>query len=200
MAQNSRFIPTISHAMSVSWPGNVQSPTLRRKLIDLANSLPSQLLEDNQDQIDHIGTAQRLATVIQARLWGMMQRKLYDASAAKKIWRKTSKRESNDRNEEEPDLFDIIDEKEKSRVEDSVIGEWEDLLAGDDHDEFDDLLAEDQDDEFMDLLDDAESERRAVERETDEMLLGDEDGWGEKEDISGEQFLLHDGESEGMLL
>ncbi len=117
------------------------------------------------------GAPTRLAAVVQSRLWGMMQRKLYDPSDAAKIWRKSTLPADSVEEDECPDLLELSGEPEvfgdqkTSKLDDfdeDGVYEFEDLLSTDD----DDLL------EYME-----ERERLSVERETEEMLLGS--GWAE---------------------
>jgi hypothetical protein len=92
MSQRSRFIPTISHTLSVSLLRNAQSPSLRRKLLSLvsnpAQSPRNDVMVDPVDDIDdHSGraghrTSQALCRAVEARLWAMMQRSLYHPSSA----------------------------------------------------------------------------------------------------------------------
>jgi hypothetical protein len=191
MAHNAHFVPTISRAASVSWPRNTQSPSLRQKLTQLENSPPS-LTDENQDRGSEAGTTSRIAAVVQSRLWGMMQRKLYDSSDAAKIWRKSPLRE-NLTEDECPDLLETLGtgEREEGRVM-IELGEF----SEDEADEFEDLLSRD-DDELLEYLE--ERERLSVERETDEMLFGG--GWGEdEEEEQSESLLDNEAGSDIMLL
>ncbi len=177
VALNASFIPKLSHAISTSWPKNVQSPNLKRKLLQLATLSPS-LTKDAHGSEEN-ETNQRLSAVVQSHLWEVMRKKLYDPAIARRLWRQGEIRP--DAIEEEEDFEDLI-ETECERDG----GEDEDLL-GDlaDDDEFNDLLA-DEGDDLLEYLEDSERERLAVERETDEMLFGNE--WDET--ISEEDILL----------
>ena len=179
MGENARFLPTISHAMS-SWIRNVQSPSLLKKLSALANLQTSPGTEQRQD-FGQQGSPQRLAAVVQARLWGMMQRKLYDPAAVKKLrhqplseWGEISTNDegllgSNVYEEDETEVGDLLDG-------DMELSENTELL---DEDDFDDLFAEQEkggNDSLLNFREDSDITRGKlegeVEMETDEMLLG----------------------------
>ncbi|KAE9377457.1 hypothetical protein N431DRAFT_541237 [Stipitochalara longipes BDJ] len=179
IAQNAHFLPTISHAISVSWPRNIQSPTLREKLSRLANSSTSSLTHANRIEDGEAGITARLASVIQSRLWGMMQRKLFDPSAGAKIWGKSTLRGDLDEEDEFPELLGTLEGRDD--VEDPVAGKLDDF----DEDEFEDLLSTDDDDllEYME-----ERERLSVERDTEEMLF--RSGWDEDQTDDGDVCLL----------
>jgi hypothetical protein len=188
MAHNAHFLPSISHAISVSWPRNIQSPTLREKLLRLEHSRTSSLTNESQIEDWGKGATARLTAVVQSRLWGMMQRKLYDPSDTAKIWRKTSLQDNPVQEDECPDLLETMGEPDE--MGDQVATKRDDFDE-DDADEFDDLLSRDDDDllEYME-----ERERLSVERETEEMLFGS--GWDEDD-----AYLLDDeAGSDAMLL
>ena len=133
----------------------------------------------------------------------MMQRKLYDPAAAKKLRHQTLSDRDYVVTDDEEDLLegDILEENEI---------DFEDLLCGrlegfDDTefvevDEFEDLLAGQDgasDNDFLGNFEDSEirRERLQVEMETDEMLFGH--GY---EAESEDEILLLDTENESMLL
>ncbi|KUJ06587.1 uncharacterized protein LY89DRAFT_790442 [Mollisia scopiformis] len=185
MAHHSRFLPTITIALSVTLPKNVQSPSLKKKLEQIASIPISPLV--GEDPSDNVDGSDSLSRVIQTSLFSMMQRTLYHPPATRKLWKEpkpatdvSSKSQDSDSS---PDLLE--DENPGS-------SNWDEILAHfTSDDDFDDLLYGDDEDE-LDLLDESERERLAIERETDEMLFGD--GWdGEEED----EFLLSGGESDG---
>ncbi|CZR59435.1 uncharacterized protein PAC_09327 [Phialocephala subalpina] len=200
MAHNSRFLPTLTHALAISLPKNVQSPTLRKKLEQLAKLPLSPLAPDSKVDAS-IDPSERISRVVQARLFSMMQRTLYDPSATRKLFKKSTIETTTDipADDDEDSTPKLLDEQNSKKVDGS---QWDEMLAQfTSDDEFDDLLGEEEEDDDFDLLDEGERERLAIERETDEMLLGG--GWGEhwEED---DDFLLAGGETggegEGMLL
>ncbi|RDL37994.1 uncharacterized protein BP5553_05427 [Venustampulla echinocandica] len=168
MANNVRFIPTISQAISSTLLRNVQSPSLRKKLIGLAN------LATSTPQKQNMGPAYEasgcLAAVAQARLWSMMQRKLYDPSESKKLSWKTSYSadqataiECEDQQPFEDLLVQVRDENGQA-TEDLFKGDPEELIEGefsDIGDDFEDLLDDigDDDDELLEYLDKIETGR-----------------------------------------
>ncbi len=91
MSQRSKFIPTISHALSVSLLRNAQSPGLRRKLLSLVSN-PAQPCNSNalmdpvngmNDRPDHLGHPESwdVSRAVEERLWAMMQRSLSHSSS-----------------------------------------------------------------------------------------------------------------------
>jgi hypothetical protein len=147
----------------------------------------SSLTDDNPDEAGEAGSSRRLAAVVQARLWGMMQRKLYDPSAARKMLRKSSDEhikvdEIGDA--ECPNLFRTLAGDEAEFIDLIGVnvggGDFEHLLTGDEEDE----------EGPLDYLEDSERERLAIEQETEEMLFGN--GWDE----SGEDDLLFQNEND----
>jgi hypothetical protein len=191
MARNAHFLPTISHAISISWLRNIQSPSLRAKLGRLANSPTSALTNASRIENGEKGTAARLAAVVQSRLWSMMQRTSYDPSDAAKIWKKSTLQDVFAEEHETPDLLGTLEEQNivKGRVV-TELGEFEE----DDLDVFEDLLLGD-DDELLEYME--ARERLSVERETEEMLFGvvwDEDPKDE------EDACLLDGEAGGDIM
>jgi hypothetical protein len=92
VSHRSQFIPIISHALSVSLLRNVQSPSLRRKLLFLASNPvqppDSNVIPEPVDDIDGRSEfagnlrSQNLNRVVEERLWAMMQRSLYHPSSA----------------------------------------------------------------------------------------------------------------------
>jgi len=166
MAHNAHFLPAISHAISVSWPRNVQSPSLREKLSRLANFPMSSLT--NQSRADSVkeGTTGQFSAVVQSRLWGMMHRKLYDPSDVAKIWRKSTLQDASGEDSESPDLLGTL--KEEDVVKDGEVTDFANL-GEDEFAEFEELLPTGDEDllEYME-----ERERFSIERETEEMLFG----------------------------
>ena len=181
MAHNAHFLLIISHAISVSLPRNVQSPTLKEKLSRLATSSTSSLTDASRTEDGEAGTTARLASVVQSRLWGIMQKKLFDPSDAAKIWRKSTSQESAAEEGAFPELLGGFDERDGPR--DGVSTRIDDFEE--DENEFEDLLSTDEDDLLAYMK---EHERLSIERETEEMLLGT--GWDEDEKHEGDVCLL----------
>ncbi|CZT44860.1 uncharacterized protein RSE6_16063 [Rhynchosporium secalis] len=167
MAVSSRFLATISHAVSVSMPRNVQTPSLRRKLLQISNMELSPLLTTNSGT-GQPGTGERLSSVVQSCLWEIMQRKLFDRSAGRRLWRPEVTGGANS-DEEFEDMLEIFDDNEldtefEARKENL---DSEEMLFWDDEDEK--LLLDNDEDSY-----DVDWEQHAIEEVTDEMLLGDE--------------------------
>jgi len=153
------------------------------------------------------GTVERLGTVVQGRVWAMMQRKLFDAGAARKLkWR-------NPQDEDGEEVEGVEDDDLLGENTDNTLGEdmpYTDEMTemiGDefmDHDEeflFEDLIfgtqtAEDGDD-LLHYFE--EQERREVDMETDEMLFGS-DADCDGSDGNDELVLGETGGMDGMLL
>ncbi|KAJ5051428.1 uncharacterized protein L3040_001207 [Drepanopeziza brunnea f. sp. 'multigermtubi'] len=176
VAHNARYLPTISRALSTSLPHNIQTPSLKRKLLQLSSCDPSYFYGRSND-CGEPGALERLSFVTQTRLWAMIQRKIYDTTAATKLWRQTLSDESLHKDSDFEDLFGSIG------GQDRVVSDLGDSFTDDGM-----LFTDDEDDESL-LLDkevgeDSDWERRAIEFETDEMLLSadqqeaDEDGNG----------------------
>ncbi|KAK0106800.1 hypothetical protein ONS95_003522 [Cadophora gregata] len=165
IAGHSRFLPTISHALCVSMPQNVQTPSLRRKLFQLS-SLESSQLPDPSSQSGKPGTVQRLSSVVQSRLWGMMQRKLFDKAAGRRLWRRSTPGDEDEKSDVE-DMFAAVEDGNNLKMDEDNGMSEEEMLFGDDED--DDLLLDDDNDQYN-----ADWERRAIEDKTDDMLLGDD--------------------------
>jgi hypothetical protein len=173
MASNAHFLPMICLAISSSWPNNVQSPNLKRKLVDLAKSPTFGQVGVGQSNGD-VGTL--LKVVVETRLWSMMQKQLYDHSAIKSLPWGTLEKDSaslNDAGFEQEDLFQLLSTSTTTDGEShiamlDVAGIEEGTYSSD----FDDLLDGDYDEEILNL-DDIERERTEIEHQMDYMLLGD---------------------------
>jgi hypothetical protein len=201
MGINANFLQTISHAISTSWVRNVQSPSLRKKLEALANLTTSQYPDRNQESAEEQGSSQRLAAVVQAKLWGVMQRKLYDPTAVRKLRHQTLPERVGGVVDEEDceDLLgdgvaeengiDFEDMSCRDFMDEEVVEEFDDLLAGQDADHDEDLL------HYFEGQAAAERERLEVKIKTDEMLFG-----SECDSESEDGILLLDSETERMLL
>lgn len=204
MAHNSKFLPTISNAVSSSWVRNVQGVGLRQKLVALSNSKVSEYHEGNSED----GSVGKLAAVVQGRLWTMMQKALYDESAAKKLWRKEADLDAESTNTSE-EGYEDEGMLSKNEGEQHVDGKERDLddHAGensmDDDDLFNDILKRKEDrgsnDGLLDYF--GEQERLAVETETEEMLFGSdfEPERSEVEEID-EILLFREGSQEESML
>ncbi|TAQ83414.1 hypothetical protein B7494_g8263 [Chlorociboria aeruginascens] len=175
MARNAEFLPTISRAFSITLPRNVLSPRLEKKLANLANLNTVSFMKGQQEKAaNEPASTKSLSDVVYARIWGMMQRKLYDPSAARKL------------KPEIPNLKDQcledIDEdflsqsrQEGIAVRELVMKDLEEFIieARDEDEEslFDDLLADGEDGKLIPLGDFEES--LTMMQETDEMFFGD---------------------------
>ena len=190
MAQNSKFLPTISNAICSSWVRNVQGVVLRQKLIMLSNAKVSEYHNGNGEK----GSAERLVSVVQARLWRMMQRTLCDGEAAKKLWKKHEGQEDEHSNMKEDDCGDEDLLGENGHDEDIHMRKdrLEDFVGMDDDDEllFGELLGGRDHESTNGLLENlGEQERLAVEAET-EMLLGSDPNRTSPDEVDEEDELL----------
>jgi hypothetical protein len=206
MAHNSRFLPTILQAVSSSWVQNCQGPGLRRNLAALANAEVSELDDVYREGSGQHGSVERLSAVVQTRLWGTMQRKLFDPAVARKLQCEGSnmdRRVDQEELGEDEDLLapsDIEKELDSRRRMSIDLGE----LIGNEFMDDDGLLFVDENRDveqegLLDYFD--EMERLAVERQTDEMLFWD-GGGDHHDDGDSDRILLFDSEveEESMLL
>jgi hypothetical protein len=176
MAHNSKFLSTISHAICSSWMRSVQGVVLRRRLIALSNAKVSEFHHGDGEG----GSTERLMSVVQGRLWRMMQRTLHDEEAVKKLWKnhEGAGTENANMNEEMCEDEDLLGENGSLENSDMKADHLEDYTGEEFMDEDEELLfgdllvgGEDQesDDGLLDYLE--EQERLAVEAETEEMLF-----------------------------
>ncbi|KAG4443375.1 hypothetical protein IFR05_001164 [Cadophora sp. M221] len=185
MAGNSRLLPTISYAISVSLPQNVQTPSLKRKLLQLANMDQPRLASLEQEP-GQPGTTQRPSSVLQSRLWEMIQRKIFDNSAGRKLWQhKVAGEEEAD--DDFKDIFEAIDGEElQSETGTGKVSSDEDMLFWDDDD---DLLLEHKNTYW-----EVDWGGRAIERDIEDMLLDDE--WSDNCRDGRDDMLLDDQNNE----
>ncbi|KAF4633156.1 hypothetical protein G7Y89_g4956 [Cudoniella acicularis] len=188
LAHNAKLLPIISHAISSSLPRNVQSPTLKCKLTKLSNLRSPLIAEDNNTSTGR-ETSDNLSAVVQARIWAMMQKHLYDPSAARKM--KLSKDHEGgqcigSQTEDEDLLGQWENDNHLAASKNTTEAEAKESILIDDIDEFEDLLAgDDKEEDLLGLFDESERERWETEQQTDEMLFGsgwEEDGYRETED------------------
>ena len=171
MAHNSRFLPTVSSAISLSWVRNCQGPGLRRKLLELSNLSPPGPDYGYSVQHGEQGSVERLNAVVQSKVWGMMQRKLSDPAICGKIkWESVDPTSIVDAEDPfmDEDLLGSCD-MEKGVGVDVIVSEEciEDVYIDDD-----DLLLFDgfSDDEgLLSYFD--EMEKIEVEKQTNEILF-----------------------------
>jgi hypothetical protein len=124
----------------------------------------------------------------------MMQRKLYDGTAAQKLWRQTSTNERLDNDDDEfEDILRAMGEKDAWQAGRQAGRGVRDDLSGDGmlftDDEADELLLGEEND-----WNDSDLKRRAIELETDEMLFASE--WGGADE--DEDMLLLDSDRGGI--
>lgn len=173
VSHNACFLPRISYSISLSFARNMQSPALKKKLSQLANSSTLFFADNDEEKYGSDGSSQRALAAVEARLWAMIHRCVYNPAAAQKI-----PALATDLEEEDEDLLEGAERPRAAVGHDADFEDansaFEDLLE-DEWDEWNDLLAG-EDDEIL-LGNDEERERLAVEQETDEMLFGgcDED-------------------------
>lgn len=194
MAHNSRFLPTISNTISSSWVRNCQGPGLRAKLLELSNlasresgcarSIPSEGTEPTE----------RLSTVVQRKVWNMMQLKLSDTSMVGKLqWLSADHGKDPVMDE---DLLGSCHIDGQLRMDNGVSDNLDQLFI-DEYIDDEELLLFDptSDDEgLLSYFD--EMEKAEVEMHTDEMLLGIK----EYEDDDSDLVLLLDRDNEETML
>jgi hypothetical protein len=114
ITHNAKFLPTISNAICSSWVRNVQGPRLRRKLVTLSESNVSEFMNDYEGE--ESGLVESLSAVVQGSIWAMMQRRLFDAGAAKKLKWVSEDGFQRALHEEDPDLLgnSFMDDDEES--------------------------------------------------------------------------------------
>jgi hypothetical protein len=161
-------VPTISHAISSSLLHNGQSPSLRRKLLDLIAETPTQpdgdVTMDRVDDISDIGdssvadadeTSRRLGQIIEERLWTMMQRSLYDPLPARRL--SPPKTDGTVRHDDmEGGIVDVcIDLEDKDTMTDGRLSSQRRLteLIEDEFDDLFDDLPDEDDADFETLVD-----------------------------------------------
>lgn len=174
VGHNSKYLPTLSNALCSSLVRNVQGPGLRRKLLLLSNSGISDVQDGGHTGIE--GSVERMTSVVQGKVWRMIQNGLFDSRAAKKLrWIDPSTKVGEDQDI----LSDVWEDddllaEQKCEIADDQLGF--DFVFDDDELLFDDLVRYGHDQEDGDglLYYPEEQERREVEMETDEMLFGEE--------------------------
>ncbi|RAL64509.1 hypothetical protein DID88_001984 [Monilinia fructigena] len=173
VAHNSYYIPRIVQMMT-SLTRNAQTPSLRQKLAQISNISTSEWASDITDERINgkPGSEKRLAAVIQARLWSMMQRTLHNPLAASQATNKRSPHEKSILTEEDDGYDDLLEAiGTENDVEDLKMAEddfrWTIDESCSEKSEFDCILS-DYDGttgvQFDDLID-----------EEDEILLSDEE-------------------------
>ncbi|KAL2073906.1 hypothetical protein VTL71DRAFT_11232 [Oculimacula yallundae] len=179
MAGNSRLLPTVTHALSDTMLRNVQTPSLRRKLLQLSNASPSSIPNLGYN-LDQLGAGERLSSVVQSRLWEMMQRNLFDNAAGRRLWRQEHMGEKGGYDNFE-DMVETHDDDElKVKTGDGEGADDSMLFPGVEDDE---LLLGDED-----YCYDADWEQRAIEDDIEDMLLSAE--WNRSQ--IEEEMLLED--------
>ncbi|CAG8982413.1 hypothetical protein HYALB_00007092 [Hymenoscyphus albidus] len=174
MASNNQFITTITRTISVSWPQNVQSPTLLKKLDRLAH-------QSNDANDSRQGGIPRnpLSTAVSSSLWAMMQRNSYLATSSRQLaWEFLDNMEHSSGGGLLESQSKPLDAEELENTSD-----FEDMLAKGDENydedllDFESLLAEDHysDDGLLHLLVGTAEENIQTEHETDEILFGQEE-------------------------
>lgn len=208
--------------MLASLARNAQTLSLKQKLADIANIPTSEFARDITDgEIDsELDSEKRLAAVVQARIWSMMQRALYDPSAARQA---TNKRMTSDNAilVEEDDGYDDLlnsigtDVDMDVDIEDSKKGDDDFQWIIDEHDSetsaFDCILSDSEEisgDAFVDILDDGdelllsdeERERLEIEFETEEMLFGRRWQLEDEEVLYDDLLFMEDSAHDDLLL
>lgn len=180
--------------MMTSLVHNAQTPSLRQKLAQISEMTTSELADDGTDEeiSGSQGSERRLAAVVQARLWSMMQRTIHDPLAARQTINRLSKSEHVTVSKEDDgyddgydELLELNDNKNDMENRKTIDDEFQwimdencdeeaafDCILTDDdgksRDEFDDLLLDE--DEL--LLSDEDRERLEIEFATEEMFFG----------------------------
>lgn len=201
MAHNSRFLPTISRAMSSSWMRNCQGPGLRAKLLELATlTLPG----SDRGLVAQSGgpsSVEKLSAVVQGRVWSMMQRKLSDPAVGKLKWEtldpsRIAEREDPDVDE---DLLRSVDGDGRIDMDPIARANLKQFIEGEYMDDDEELLLFDPMSDGEGLLSYFdEMEELELQKQTDEMLFGS--GEYEGEDDSEIMLLPDEDNEESMLL
>jgi len=179
IAHNSKFLSTISNAISSSWVRNVQGAGLRGKLMELSKVRISELHEEEETSTREEGTVERLSAVVQGRVWGMMQRALFDGDAAGKLKRTSLKANVGEDSGAIVEDVDLLDGggQETTNIKTAFEDFIEQEFMGDDEESlFEDLLLgrDGLSDENGVLECLGNIKRNNIHAETDEMLFGDE--------------------------
>ncbi|CAG8955648.1 hypothetical protein HYFRA_00009602 [Hymenoscyphus fraxineus] len=189
MASNNQFITTITRTISVSWPQNVQSPTLLKKLDRLAHQA-----NDANDSRQGGIPRNPLSTAVSSSLWAMMQRNSYLATSSRQLaWESLDNMEHSLGGGLLESPLKSLDAEELENTSD-----FEDMLAKGDENyvedllDFESLLAEDHgsDDGLLYLLVGTAEEDIQTEHETGEILFGQEEYHYQESDDS--MLLLED--------
>ncbi|KAH8589929.1 hypothetical protein B0O99DRAFT_635679 [Bisporella sp. PMI_857] len=144
MTHNAKFLPTICNAISASWVRSVQGPGLMRQLQELAWEERDPILYSGTTS-GQKGTIEYLRSVVQARVWSMMQQTLFDPSAARKLrWENLKAGRHPQHNEREDNDTNSFDNRNATCID---IRSWigdnrEDEFLGDVEDIFDALPKE----------------------------------------------------------
>lgn len=135
----------------------------------------------------------------------MMQRKLYDPTAARSAFNARSDKSPGETIdvEKDEDLFLGQGNQTCNVAKGSMVDDLLDFMKDEfgDADDFEDLLGGcDEEDDLLEYMDASERERLEVEHETDEMLFGNPYGDELEEDDEDMLFLEVECENESMLL
>jgi hypothetical protein len=155
------LLSIISRSISTTILHNAQSPTLQKKLTALAE-IPSLSQSSWLDSpTPDPSQSEKIASGIQHQLWATMQRSLFDQAALKRIWRTESDLKST---AEEDPFLDLLEE---TLFGQEIRAEEIDNFSDSD---FEDLLQ--HKDEIAGSQNSLDVELLAIEKDTEEMLLG----------------------------
>ena len=186
MSHNAKLLPTICNAMSCSLARNAQGLGLRAKLLLILEAET----HAHTPQPKRTNPKSAIDSVIQSRIWRMMQRTINDTSAARTLVWDKPKNEAIEFTEQSGDL-DLLEEspstKETSKFESLLDSEF---IETDVEDVCEMLLGESEnrdDDGLLDYFDDMESQ--VIKRETEEMLFSSQEDY---EMLEVDDFVLDD--------
>ncbi|KAI1007839.1 hypothetical protein K3495_g402 [Podosphaera aphanis] len=183
MEYNAQYILTITHSFSGFLFENAQSPSLRKKLVNISHqNFQGDQKNLSWDQLGDLDKAKTLMTTLQASLWRIMQNKLYNSAANKKLWTEILSSVKFKRGSKS-----CFQENEKDERID-----WTENISKDN--DFDDLF---EDQREIVCLNDRRG-LRLEESDKDEMLLGDR--YGDSLKSFDEVSLLYDLSDEEIML
>ncbi|KAG9588180.1 hypothetical protein KCU77_g10773, partial [Aureobasidium melanogenum] len=160
LASRAVFLPTISHAMSNSISQRAHSMTLKEKLKEIARQ--ERVATSNGQHLE----PQAIQQAVSIRLWRLMQRRLRDPSAGKKLKSIRIADTALPLSELGQDNDDILKFEEEDGRQDYCQSERLEELYDEEYEE-EDLLAVEHESEWEDLFTDVERDDSPVD---DDML------------------------------
>ncbi|KAG9245484.1 hypothetical protein BJ878DRAFT_15293 [Calycina marina] len=198
MSHHARLLPGVSRTIAISCIRTGQGNSLTAQSLTPPQMQPTTSFTSNSETYD--GSYRAIKSVIQCRVWKMMQQTLSHPYAGKTLrWSNTTATIDNDQPADDCDLFAECLEDNDS------FSEFEDLLETNFMDEEEEKMLEmlfeepsGNRDRWPDYFEDVE--RREIEAETEDMLFGEGSVFG-LEEADEDELLLVDGyeDDESML-